>query len=457
MKRAFVFLFLALLIPAVAALNLNVEKTSSDEVLILGLNEPAIFSVDITNNGAAENLELYTFFGAGLDPKETIPFAADEKKSIELKLYPRPDQQTGYFTFDYYIKGQTGEQKESLTVKIINFNDAFKVGAENFNVDDNSVNVYLKNRINHRFNDLTATFKSPFFEFSKTFSLTERETRQFQVKLNKEDFKQLMAGFYTMTVGLQINNETAEIGGTIEFPEKDLVVTKKNNFGFVINTYAIEKTNEGNKVSQSETVIRKNIISRLFTTFSPEPDVVERKGIFIYYTWNREISPGETLEIITKTNWLFPLLIVFFIVVIVVLAKKFSMTALSLKKKVTFVRANGGEFALKVTVVAHARKYIERVHIIDRIPHLVRLHESFGTEKPKSVDESSRRIKWEFEKMEAGEIRVLSYLVYSKVGVLGRFSLPTATAVYQRAGKGYDAVSNHAYFIAEQSSAAHRD
>ena len=44
----------------------------------------------------------------------------------------------------------------------------------------------------------------------------------------------------------------------------------------------------------------------------------------------------------------------------------------------------------------------------------------------------------------------MSYIIYSKIGVVGKFSLPTAIAVYEKDGKIHEAESNRAYFVAEQ-------
>ena len=69
---------------------------------------------------------------------------------------------------------------------------------------------------------------------------------------------------------------------------------------------------------------------------------------------------------------------------------------------------------------------------------------------PTRFDEKNRRIEWNFEKLEAGESRVLSYIIYSKIGVLGKFALPSATAIYEREGKIKESESNRAFFVAEQ-------
>ncbi|GAI15113.1 unnamed protein product, partial [marine sediment metagenome] len=205
--------------------------------------------------------------------------------------------------------------------------------------------------------------------------------KTFNVEFNKEDFKELMAGFYTLNAEITTDEQKAEIEGVIKFVEKDILTTTKKDYGFIINTQIIEKVNEGNVIVKSETVIKKNIISRLFTSFSPEPDSVDRDAAKVYYTWSRQIKPGESLEVIVKTNWLFPLIIVILIIVIVVLARLYKTTNLVLRKRVTFVKAKGGEFALKVSIFAHAKKYIERVSIIDRLPPLVKVYERFPRTK----------------------------------------------------------------------------
>ena len=137
-------------------------------------------------------------------------------------------------------------------------------------------------------------------------------------------------------------------------------------------------------------------------------------------------------------------------VIIVVFVKRFTGTHVIVRKRVNFVRAKGGEFALKVSIITKATQHVERVNLVDRLPMMVKLHEKTGGEQPTRVDEKNRRIEWNFDKMEAGEIRVVSYIVYSKVGVVGKFELPTAMAIFEREGDIHEVESNKAFFVAEQ-------
>lgn len=440
------------ILPLISAANLNIEQKTSDVAMIVGLDMPAIFDLQITNLGGGDNFMFYNFFGADTLPKGTVSIANGETKDVQVGVYPRTDlKQEGRVKFDIYIKGSAGDQLTfPLNVNVITLDQAFEVGAEEFKPDSNNVSVYIKNLANFNFDNMDVTFSSPFFNFEKTITLNPYEKQSFEITLNKDQFRDLMAGYYTLTADINANNKKTTVEGTMKFTEKDIVTTSQDDYGFIVNTQKILKVNEGNVISPSSTILKKNIVSRLFTTFSPAPDLVDRKGLVVYYTWERQLKPGDQLQITVTTNWILPLLAILLTVAIVILTKQFSKTNLSLKKKVSFVRAKGGEFALKVSVIINARKFVERVNVIDRLPPLVKLHEKFGGEMPRKVDESNRRIEWHFDKLQEGETRIISYVIYSKVGVLGKFALPTTTAVYEKDGQVHEAESNHAFFIADQ-------
>lgn len=441
-----------LIIPTVLAINLEVSTNSTNVVMIKEVNAPAVFNLQVRNLGSSNNLKFYNLLGFVMLPKETVSIAYGETKNIPLEIYPRADlTYSGYYTFNYVIKGQNDDsQDESVTFKIINLEDAFEVGASEINPQSNSVTVYMKNKVNFNFESINADFSSPFFELSRQFSLAPYEERQFSVKLDKEDFKSLLAGFYTLSAKVTSEEKTATVEGDIDFSEKNILTVTEKKYGFLIFTNIIQKANEGNAIADSQTNVKKNIISRLFTSFDPQPDAVERQGLGIYYTWENKIQPGSTLTIVVRTNWLLPLFVILFVGAIVFLVIQLTKTTLSLNKSVSFLRAKGGEFALKVKITVTAKKFAERVTIIDRLPYLAKIYEKFGPEMPSKVDEKNRRIEWHYEKLMPGETRVLSYIIYSKVGILGKFALPTTRAVYQREGKVHEAESNQAFLVTEQ-------
>jgi len=453
MKKVLIsFLVILLVFPLISALDLDVKQISNDEVMIAGVNRPATFLLKVTNNGPEDNIEFYNLLGFDMFPIGTVPINGLETKEIELQVSPIGNfDHMGPYTFKYFIRGQDNtEVSKTLTFKRIELKEAFEVGSGEFDPESNSIELVLINKVNFDFGEVTVKFSSSFFDVEKSFTIGPYETQTAEVKLNKEDFKKLLAGFYTLDAEIQAQDQTTEIQGQLKFVEKNIVETTQKDYGIIVSTQIIQKQNQGNVIAKSETTLKKNIISRLFTSFNPEPDQVERKGLVVHYTWHETINPGETLEISVKTNWLFPLLIILLIIAIVILAKQYSKTNLVIKKKVSFVRAKGGEFALKITLFVQAKKYVEKITLVERLPPLVKLYERFGRESPSKVDEKKKRIEWNFEKLEAGETRIITYVVYSKVGVLGKFALPSTTGLYEKDGKLHETTSNRAFFITDQ-------
>ncbi|MFH1503298.1 MAG: hypothetical protein ABIE36_01420 [Candidatus Diapherotrites archaeon] len=451
MKKTILLLLITLLIiPSVLSLNLEVEKQSSDEVMIFGLNEPATFNLNITNKGSSEYVAFYSFFSPAVYPKGTIYLPGKQSQSVSLKIYPPEKIRTGHYIFDYYIRGENGDEMvQNLMVNVIELDDIFEIGSQEFDPQSSTIQIYLRNKINFDFEKINIKLSSAFFNIEKELSMEPNSKQNFTVSINKGDYKKLMAGYYTMDAEIGVGEKKTNIEGILKFVEKNIVTTNKKVYGFIINTNTIEKTNEGNVVATSETIIKKNIISRLFTTFSPEPNIIEREGFLMYYTWTNEINPGEILKINVRTNWLLPFVLLILIVLVVIIVKKSSRKALVLDKKVSFVNAKGCEFALKVSILVEAKSFVERMSVIDRLPFLTKIYEKFQGEKPSRVDEKGRKIEWNFERLQAGEKRVISYIIYSKIGVLGKFALPTATAIYEKDGIVKETHSNRAFFMIE--------
>lgn len=442
-----------LLLPLMSAINVDVKQLSDNEVLVVDLGKPVIFELEMTNRGDADYFEFYNLLGFTMHPIGTTYIGEGQSKKIEMSLLPIGDFSIrGNYNFNYYIRGQEGtNQQKQLIFRVIDFADVFEIGSGEVDSDSNSIEVYIQNMVNFNFGEINAEFSSAFFDLEESFELGPNEKVSFTVQLDKADFNQLIAGFYTLQGKITSGNKEANMEGIIKFVEQENLISSEENYGFIINTNIITKINEGNMVEEFETIIKKNIFSRLFTSFSPEPDSVERRGGVVYYTWAKGINPGESFEIIVRTNWIFPFLIIFFIVAIVIFVKQSTRTHLVLRKRVQFVKAKGGEFALKVSVFVNAKQYVERVSIVDRLPPLVKIFNRFSGDMPSKVDEKTRKIEWNFEKLEAGETRMLNYIIYSKIGVLGKFVLPSSIAIYERDGKMHEAQSNRAFFVAEQS------
>lgn len=452
MKSVLILLLALLFLQPVLAINLTVEKLSEDEVMIIGLNDPATFDLAITNNDKTNDFSIYSFFGLGVEPKEKFEIKKGEIKEITLKVYPREDSKlNGFTTFSYFIQDKDKQEIEKkLKVNIIELGDSFEIGAESINPESNTIDLYLHNKVNFNFENLTVKFSSAFFDFERNLNIKPNQRVNFKVEVDQKEFDELMAGFYTLKANFKISDVESKLEEKINFLEKNILIESREDYGLIVQTSILKRTNKGNTMTESTTKIEKNIISRMFTTLSPEPTVVERDGFKITYYWDEILNPGETKEVKIKTNWLIPFVIILLIVLTVIFSKRYNKTDLFLRKRVSFVNAKGGEFALKIIINIEAKEFLEDVKIIDRLPPLVKIYGRFGGETPKRFHKSKKQFEWDLGDMEAGEKRVLSYIIYSKVGVLGKFALPSTFALFKREGKMKETNSNKAFFLAEQ-------
>lgn len=450
MKKIFIFtIYCILCLPFILA-DLSIEKNVTKDVIILNINESIETELTITNFGESENFEIYNLLGFEINPNK-INIDKSETKTINLKITPIGEfNHQGSYTLTYFIKGKNNENQQKITFRSTDLANAFEIGIGEINSKSNYTNFYIHNRINYEFKKLKIKINSPFFEFEENFNLGPNKRKDFEIDLNNKNFKNLPAGFYTATVEISLENEKTEIEKTLKFNEKNSLQTTNKNYGILINTQIIEKINDGNLIANPIITLEKNIFTKIFTNFSPEPDIIKRIDSKIIYTWNPKINPGETLKITIKTNWLIPIISIFFIITLIILIKKYTKTGLIMKKKVSFVKTKGGEFALKISIIIKALDYIEKINIIDKLPPFVKIHERFGGEYPHRIDEKNKRIEWSFDKLEKGENRIISYIIYSKLGVLGKFALPSATAIYEQEGKINDCISNRAFFVSEK-------
>lgn len=450
-KEVFLLVVILMSINLVSAINLSIEKKAVSDVIVKELDNPAIFNFTIKNLGERDSFEIYSLVGVDINPESTFNIKSGEikKLEVEVKAGESVKKNLGYFTFVYKIKGSnTGIQEDRLTIKIVNLKDALELWADGINSGSETATVYLQNKENFNFENIEAEFSSVFFNFKENFSLSALEKKPFIVNLNKEKLATLMAGPYILEAKIKADSAEEKLSSTIKFLEKSGLSTEETKEGFFVVRKEIEKKNEGNMLAIAEITIEKNIISRLFTTFNLQPKT-ERKGFSVIYAWQQELKPNESLKVIVKTNWLIPLIIIIAVIIIAFLSQIYLTSDIILKKKINFVKTKGGEFALKVSMNVKAKRFVERVNVIDKLPPIVKLYERYGTITPDKIDEKNRKLEWNIESLGKKEDRILSYIIYSKIGVVGKFELPSAKAIYEREGKIKETKSNRVFFINE--------
>ncbi|MFA6022707.1 MAG: hypothetical protein WC781_01320 [Candidatus Pacearchaeota archaeon] len=464
-KKVVVFgvfvLFLMLNISLICASSLTVSSQPVVSTIINDHDKPLIFDVRITNNAGASTFQIYSFEQFRIEPSE-VELKTGETKTVKVEFYPTGSmrENTGYITIPVYIKNKAiNEQGElsKIVVKLVSFSEAFDIGGENINLNSSEIKVYFYNREDATYENIDATFSSAFFDDTKrSISLKPYQKYELTIPINYGKIKKLIAGTYSITSNINLDGKSVTLSGYIKILEKSGLTVSQQASGLIIRNDIIEKTNEGNIPLVAEINVRKNIISRLFTTFSLEPNRVERSGFFIDYVWQKELNPDEKIKVNVTTNWIFPFLLLIAFIVIVILINAYIRQNLVITKKVGFVRTKTNDFALRVTVHVKARKFMEKVVIYDRLPGIAKLYERFG-EPPTKFSAESGLMQWNIPYLSPGEERVFSYVFYSKINVVGKFELPSSTGVYEMQGKMHETHSNRAFFINEPKKASKHD
>ncbi len=458
-KRVFTFILLGLLLLqvvqiAAATPQIEVTKEPVQHVVVTELSKNAQFNLIIKNLGGKDSFEVYTLVGnVELKPEGFITIDKDETKVIplEVQLDEKVRKNYGDYGFKFNIRGQSsGIIEESLKVTLARFKESLKVSTEDITLESQNALLVIENVENYTFENLTIDATSTLFSHSEQVTLKPYEKIEIKIPLNQQQIRGLVAGEYITTVKLSEENAQEIYESHIRFLERTGTATSDEGAGFFVISRVIEKRNEGNVVSPVEITVKKDILSRLFTSFSATPDTIERKGFIVTYTWRKELNPGETLRIVVNTNWIIPLAIFLAVLIAAIVIKVVLTRDLKVQKEIVFVKTKGGEFALKVLLKVRATRFVEKIVVIDRLPPLVKLFERFGAVPPQKVDEKSRRLEWQMENMQAGEERIFSYLIYSKIAIVGKYELPTAMAVYERDGKIHESQSNKVFFLAEQ-------
>lgn len=450
MRKAILFLVILMLVPFAVAADLDVEKKDVNPTVIKEIDRPAKFILDIQNNDAADTFRIYALVAAYIEPSGFFTIGANENKTLNITVYPHDEIKEsveGDLIFNYEIKGEkTGYFYDSLRIKIVSLSDAIQIQTDNIMPSDTEVKVEVQNLENFNFYDLEVSIESPFFEYSETINLSAKQNKTILVPINK-NIQKIKAGNYDVEAHVETEDVDAEIIATpVKYLERSGISVETDSSGVIVREKTITKTNEGNFATEITIEDSKDILSRLFTVFSVRPDSAERSGGIVKYTWTKEVEPSESFSVTMRTNYTFPFVLLLLVILIPLGAKTMHRQSVVASKRVSFVKTKGGEFALKVRLSVKARTDIEDVKIVDRLPSMVSVYEKF-TIKPDSVDSKNRKITWSLNRLNAGEERTFSYIIYSKINIVGRFELPEASVNYKKNGKHEFAHSNKTYFV----------
>ncbi len=450
--KFFSLVIIIFMFSVVSAANLDVKVIEKNEIIITELEKAnATFKLEITNlENVDDEFQIYSLVSVGMYPKEFFRINKGETITLDVSAVPFKEilrDKRGIYAFEYQIKGKkTGFYKGTLAIRLFDVKDAVSVSIADIPLNATKVKMTVTNKENITIKDLKITAKSEFFEFSKSFDLDGKETKVIEIPIILE--KKISAGEYEAEITYELNGKKSSNILLLQYLEASGISVSEHTKGFIVKRTEITKTNEGNVPGVAKIDIRKNILTRLFTIYSDKPTTSERNGIFVDYSWEKEIGVGESYTVNVTTNYTFPFIIILLVVVVGFLVSFLSTGKLSVHKGVSFVRTKGGEFALKINLRVKAKGNVKNIIISDRIPGHAKVFNKFGI-PPHRIDEHSRKIEWDIAHLNAGEERVFSYIIYSKINIVGSFELPAASVSFEHDGKRQHMFSNKTHFAAE--------
>ncbi|NPE26687.1 hypothetical protein HNV12_01635 [Methanococcoides sp. SA1] len=451
MRTLSILLTTLFLLTAASALEINPSHETN--IIVKDFSSEITLSLEI-ENATPGTYNLYTLADVSIKPSETFQINSDPfTKTFTISPTTNLDLE-GNYAFTYVLNHRGVEKFEKkMLIEIVNLEDVIEIGSDSISPESEKISFYIQNKEAIQLKDLTAQFSSILFETDEiNFDLGPNEKLEISVEIDQDKLKRTKAGVYIIKSTFKTEDSERKIDGNLYLGEKKGITSIADKSGILIKTETITKINSGNVVEGIEINLDRNIFSRLFTSFNIEPTMTERSGLTIEYTWLKEkLNPAEAYVVKAKTNYILPLLIIILAAIAIIGFKRFSETKLEIKKSVSPVKTKNGEFALKVQLAIKAKKDIENVSLVDKIPAIVKIYKKFGTVKPDKIDPKSRRVHWHIGDLEAGEERLFDYIVYSKVGVVGKFSLPRALAVFESDGDIHEIDSNSVFFMNEQT------
>lgn len=175
-------------------------------------------------------------------------------------------------------------------------------------------------------------------------------------------------------------------------------------------------------------------LQSLLLSTSPRAEIL-REEDKQYLVWGVKLDKDNTMNIYMTKNYR-PIVVIILAAIAAVILYFVFRSPLVVRKSVANIgMSEGGISEAKVVVRVKNRSsaQIASIEVMDNLPHIAHVEKelSIGSMQPHAILKHPKRgimIKWTIEALEAGDERVLSYRMKSRLSILGEFNLPSATA-----------------------------
>jgi hypothetical protein len=424
-----VFIVTLCFLSSVYAADFTLTKEAVNDVVAIELTIPARYDVTIHNGASDRTFEFVSIIDTIILPKSagTVPMG----ESVTVPVTVLPLNRVRYnFNFEYFVRDNAGNSvKDSMFVKILPLSEIIIIEVpKEVARDDSLLPVTILNKENINLGDVVIIAKSDAFTSQTTMPIPANTAVTANIPLTGSGIKTAIAGDYPIKIILFLNKEynyTIEENITLKefssiLPEDKI---ERSFFGY---TKILKRTNTGN-IRQIVTIELPyaNFIEKTFTHFDIEPTgrLQGKDGAM----WQRSLAPGESFTVRAITDYTILIVIILLIIIAVVIYIIILRRRMVVHKKAIPIKTKGGEFASKIVILLKnvSSKEITNLTLLDRLPLTTQLYEKFGSIKPDKT--AKHTIEWNFPALLPGEEIVVSYVLYSKIHMVGAIQLPTAS------------------------------
>ena len=450
---------LLLILPVIRAdvIAFEFNKVVINDVVAKELTIPARFNLTIINHNLYEDyFKVYSLVDLKITPLSPIYINASQQKTSLMGAQPlRWLNEKGMHSIEYYIKGdRSGATTDTIMIKVLPLSEIlFAETPATISRDDAKIIVNVINKENIDFGETPLTIHNEFFSTTKTITIGPKSSQKIELDLDKEQLKTAKAGEYPLKTTFFLNKEyNYTIDSKVTLQEyTSVTTTESSRLKFLGLTKIITKKNDGNTAKLITIEAVKSRFETAFTSYNIQPTYENASVILVTLGWQREIQPGESFTVEVTTDYTIPVLILTLIIIAAVSLYLTKRPRVIIRKKAMRVHTKGGEFAIKVVLfIKNIGKDIQEAALVDRLPHVTKLYERFGSIRPDKIE--TNRLEWNFGVLSSGEERVVSYIIYSKVMPVGTIALPQASISYMDVKqKRKVAFSNRVLVVGEPS------
>jgi len=425
--------------------------------------ESADFTVTFVNKLPKTNVlrlasEDFTRWTLQTDPQSArlsgVMIPSGGTASAVLQLFPSKQITPGRYTIQVEFRSETNGDvlRKGLDVNYVSLESILRKYVPELQVSINlphegmldprgdrngvtSIDVGVKNKNPLYLENVIVRLKSQLFDMETSIGdlqPLERKFATFDVKLDPHETPKTDTLLAAAVIGniTFVDIETFEIAG-YELP---FVESSSSQEAFMKTATSVEVSNPSNVAKEQDVLLETRFLQSLFTSTSPHATITTQDGKRLL-TWHVTLPASGSIILRATTNYR-----PFFYILIIALAAlgiylRLRSPLVIFKSVREVAKHEGGISMFKVIlhIKNRSKHSLHGIEVTDSVPSIadIRPGEMSGTLPPTKILTNTRKgsiAKWELHALEGHEERVLSYLVKSKLSILGTLEIPLAKA-----------------------------